>query len=214
MSLEEKIFQQILSSGVEGVKKTILKKEYPDIDIDKNLDSWINSGEIIISKKANTFYCWHKDNYFQYLINSDPKFKYVYDYLKDLRDSFQTFSTTVDKQVEKLDSRLILLMDSLLNNNSVKHEASSPSHPKGALDIDTFKHDFDLSISKHSGSSGWVELLTIKNELCLKYQITDSHFYNYVEQLVNHFNEDYELSSGGDEGIVIRGLLHGFVRCL
>lgn len=214
MSLEEKILQQIFSSGVEGVKKTILKKEYPDINIDKNLDYWINSGEIIISKKANAFYCWHKDNYFQYLINSDPKFKYVYEYLKDLRDSFHSFSTTVDKQVEKLDSRLILLMDSLLTNNSQKHEASPPPHPRGSLDIDTFKHDFDLSISKHSGSSGWVELPTIKNELCLKYQITDFQFYNYVEQLVNHFNEDYELSSGGDEGIIIRGLLHGFVRCL
>lgn len=213
MSLEEKIFQQIFSSGVEGVKKTILKKEYPDIDIDKNLDYWVNNGEIIISKKANTFYCWQKDNYFQYLINSDPKYKYVYEMLKDLRDSFHSFSTTVDKQVEKLDSRLILLMDSLLTNNTQKPEASSPS-PLSSLDIDTFKHDFDLSISKHSGSSGWVELPTIKNDLCLKYQITDHQFYNYVEQLVDHFKEDYELSSGGAEGIIIRGLLHGFVRCL
>jgi hypothetical protein len=213
MSLEEKIFEKIFSSGEEGVKKTILKKEYPDVDLDKNLDNWVTEGEVIIAKKANTFYCWHKDNYFQYLIDSDPKFKYVYGLLKDLKDSFYGLSTSVDKQVEKLDSRLILLMDSLLTNTDQKYE-DSISIPKNTLDIDTFKHDFDLSISKYSGSIGWVELSTIKNDLCVKYQITDNQFYNYVEELVNHFKENYELSSGGGEGIIIRGLIHGFVRCL
>ncbi|MFB5598774.1 MAG: hypothetical protein ACE5SW_00905 [Nitrososphaeraceae archaeon] len=213
MSLEEKIFQKIFSSGIEGVKKTILKKEYPELDVDKNLDNWVNKGEIIIAKKANTFYCWHKDNYFQYLIISDPKFKYVYGLLKDLKDSFHGFSTTVDKHVEKLDSRLILLMDSLLTNNTQKYEESF-SLPDNKLDLEVLKQDFDLSISKFSGSVGWVELSTIKNDLCPKYQITDNQFYSYVEQLVTHFKDDYELSSGGGEGIIVRGLIHGFVRCL
>ena len=38
MSLEEKILDKIFSSGVSGVKKTDLKKEFASVDLDKLIE--------------------------------------------------------------------------------------------------------------------------------------------------------------------------------
>jgi hypothetical protein len=35
-----------------------------------------------------------------------------------------------------------------------------------------------------------------------------------VAQLMAKHPDKYELSSGGYEGLTVRGLLHGFVRCI
>jgi hypothetical protein len=216
MSLEEKIIDRIFSSGVVGVKKTDLKKEFTSVDLDKILNIWINQNEIIISKKGSTFYCWHKDNYFQYLLNSDPKFKYIFDLLKEIQTSFQNFSLSINKHVEKLDNNMILLMDSLLTtstNNSV-FESNNLSKPNKVINLENFKEDFDITINKYSDSIGWVPLSTLRNDLSEKYDIAENEFYDLVAQLVNENRSHYELSSGGNEGIMIRGLLYGYVRCL
>ena len=115
--------------------------------------------------------------------------------------------------VEKLDGRLILLMDSLLTNSNQRYE-ESVSKPEKTIDLNTFKLDFDLSISKNAGSIGWVALSIVRNDLCLKHELTEKQFYYYTKELIDQFKNNYELSSGGEEGIIIRGLLHGFVRCL
>src|SRR5512145_1624172 len=107
MSSEEKIIDRIFSSGIEGVKKTDLKKEFTSVDLDKILNTWINQNEIIISKKASTYYCWQKDNYFHYLLDSDPKFKCIFELLKEVQTSFQNLSSSLNKHVEKLDSKMI-----------------------------------------------------------------------------------------------------------
>lgn len=215
MSLEEKIIDRIFSSGVGGVKKTDLKKEFTSVDLDKILNIWINQNEVIISKKGSTYYCWHRDNYFQYLLNSDPKFKYIFDLLKDIQTSFQNFSVSVNKHVEKLDNNMILLMDSLLatttNSNVFDNNLS---HSNKVINLENFKEDFDLTINKYSDSIGWVSLSTLRNDLSGKYDIEENEFYDLVEQLVNENRSHYELSSGGNEGIMIRGLLYGYVRCL
>ncbi|HEX2406550.1 MAG TPA: hypothetical protein VHJ38_05000, partial [Nitrososphaeraceae archaeon] len=108
MSLEEKIIDRIFSSGIQGVKKTDLKKEFTIVDLDKILNTWIKQDQIIISKIGSTHYCWNKDNYFQYLLNSDPKFKYIFELLKEVQNSFQNLSTSVNKHIEKLDSKMII----------------------------------------------------------------------------------------------------------
>ena len=39
-------------------------------------------------------------------------------------------------------------------------------------------------------------------------------FYDLVDQLINKYQDEYELSSGGEEGIIVRGLVHGYIRCI
>lgn len=215
MSLEEKIIDRIFSSGIQGVKKTDLKKEFTTVDLDKILNTWIKQDQIIISKIGSTYYCWNKDNYFQYLLNSDPKFKYIFELLKEVQTSFQNLSTSVNKHIEKLDSKMIILMDSLLatstNSNAVEN---SLSHSHKVINLHNFKQDFDLAINKYSDSIGWVPLSNLRNDLSEKYEIAETEFYDLAEQLVNENRSDYELSTGGNEGIMIRGLIYGYVRCL
>jgi hypothetical protein len=215
MSLEEKIFDKIFSSGLSGLKKTDLQKEFASVDLDKILNQWMKQNEIIIAKKGSTNYCWHKDSYLQFLLDSDPKFKYTFELFKEVQISFQNLSTSVDKYVEKLDGKMIVLMDSILatttNNNTF---ANNSTHPQKVINLQNFSQDFDLTICKYSDSIGWVPLSSLRNDLSQKYEISEKEFYDLAEQLVNENRSKYELSTGGNEGIMIRGLVYGYVRCL
>ena len=215
MSLEEKIFDKIFSSGVSGLKKTDLTKEFASVNLDNILNTWIKENKIIVSKKGSTNYCWHKDSYFQYLVDSDPKFKYTLELLKEVQISFQNLSTSIDKHVEKLEGKMIVLMDSILatTTNSHTFENSIPN-PQKVINLQSFSEDFDLTICKYSDSIGWVPLATLRNDLSDKYEISEKEFYDLAEQLVNENRSKYELSTGGNEGIMIRGLVYGYVRCL
>lgn len=215
MSLEEKIFDKIFSSGVSGLKKTDLTKEFASVNLDNILNTWIKENKIIVSKKGSTNYCWHKDSYFQYLVDSDPKFKYTLELLKEVQISFQNLSTSIDKHVEKLEGKMIVLMDSILatTTNSHTFENSIPN-PQKVINLQSFSEDFDLTICKYSDSLGWVPLATLRNDLSNKYEISEKEFYDLAEQIVNENRSKYELSTGGNEGIMIRGLVYGYVRCL
>jgi len=215
MSLEEKIFDKIFSSGVSGLKKTDLTKEFASVNLDNILNTWIKQNKVIVSKKGSTNYCWHKDSYFQYLVDSDPKFKYTLELLKEVQISFQNLSTSIDKHVEKLEGKMIVLMDSILatTTNSHTFENSIPNHQK-VINLQSFSEDFDLTICKYSDSIGWVPLATLRNDLSNKYEISEKEFYDLAEQIVNENRSKYELSTGGNEGIMIRGLVYGYVRCL
>jgi hypothetical protein len=35
-----------------------------------------------------------------------------------------------------------------------------------------------------------------------------------VGELTSQYQDKYELSTGGSEGVMVRGLLHGLVRCI
>ncbi|HEX5982481.1 MAG TPA: hypothetical protein VFY77_07435 [Nitrososphaeraceae archaeon] len=215
MSLEEKIFDKIFSSGVSGLKKTDLTKEFASVDLDNILNTWIKQNKIIISKKGSTNYCWHKDSYFQYLVDSDPKFKYTLELLKEVQISFKNLSTSIDRHVEKLEGKMIVLLDSILATTTNNHtfENSIPN-PQKVINLQRFSEDFDLTICKYSDSIGWVPLATLRNDLSIKYEISEKEFYDLAEQLVNENRSKYELSTGGNEGIMIRGLVYGYVRCL
>jgi len=52
----------------------------------------------------------------------------------------------------------------------------------------------------------------VRSELSQKFSLDKNEFYELVEQLVNSYQNEYELSTGGSEGLVLRGLLHGYVR--
>jgi hypothetical protein len=215
MSLEEKIFDKIFSSGVSGLKKTDLSKEFASVNLDNILNTWIKENKIIISKKGSTNYCWHKDSYYQYLLDSDPKFKYTFELLKEMSTSFNKLSTSIDKHVEKLEGKMMVLMDSILATATNKHTfENSIANPQKVINLQNFSEDFDLTICKYSDSIGWVPLATLRNDLSNKYEISEKEFYDIAEQLVNENRSKYELSTGGNEGIMIRGLVYGYVRCL
>jgi hypothetical protein len=83
-----------------------------------------------------------------------------------------------------------------------------------SVGLDLFKNNFDHSIANFSSSIGWVELGKIRNDLCKQHDLADEEFYDLVAQLIAKYPDKYELSSGGYEGLTVRGLLHGFVRCI
>lgn len=215
MSLEEKIFDKIFSSGASGLKKTDLSKEFASVNLDNILNTWIKENKIIISKKGSTNYCWHTDSYYQYLLDSDPKFKYTFELLKEMSTSFNKLSNSIDKHVEKLEGKMMVLMDSILATTTTKHTfENNIANPQKVINLQNFSEDFDLTICKYSDSIGWVPLATLRNDLSNKYEISEKEFYDLAEQLVNENRSKYELSTGGNEGIMIRGLVYGYVRCL
>ena len=179
------------------------------------MNLWITQNEIIMSKKGSTSYCWHKDSYLQYLLDSDPKFKYTFELIKEVQISFQNLSSSVDKHIEKLDGKMIVLMDSILAITTTRNPfENSVSPPQKVINLQNFSEDFELTISKYSDSIGWVPLSTLRNDLSQKYEISEKEFYDLAEQIVDENRSKYELSTGGNEGIMIRGLVYGYVRCL
>lgn len=94
-------------------------------------------------------------------------------------------------------------------NGNGKDSDTASSEP---ITLEQFRVDFDRMIAETSSSIGWVELVNIRERMCRKYKMTAHEFYSLVSQLLEHYSSRYELSSGGQEGIVIRGLIHGFVR--
>ncbi len=98
------------------------------------------------------------------------------------------------------------------NGHTKSNGKSSSTVSSEPITLEQFRVDFDRMLAEASSSIGWVELVSIKERMCKRYNITAHEFYSLVEQLLERFSNRYELSSGGQEGIVIRGLVHGFVR--
>jgi hypothetical protein len=213
MSAEQKIVERITSAGTAGIKKIDLRKEFQDIGIDVIIERLVTSGDIFIDKKGTAYYCWHKDYYLQNLLNTDPKFRLMYETIMHLELS-----------VNKTSDGLAKTLETLYNNikNSEKSAATRSldgisqvhNNDESTMHLDRFRNEFDLSIGNNSSSIGWVELSKVRNELCKKHNISNEDFYRFVEQLTNLYHDKYELSTGGYEGLIVRGLLHGFVRCI
>ena len=213
MSAEEKLTQRIFLSGSAGVKKTDLRKEFAEEDIDTILEKAVTQGDIYIDKKGAAYHCWHKEYYLQSLLNSDAKFRIIYDAIKSLEQSINKTSDALAKSLESSTNNIILSLSKL----DKEYKGSTVDNGLSAdftAQLEQFKLDFDNSVSNYANSIGWVEFGKIRNELCTKHGISHEEFYRLVEQLVNKYDKKYELSTGGHEGITIRGLVHGFVRCI
>ena len=83
---------------------------------------------------------------------------------------------------------------------------------KSLVNLDNFKIEFDTVLSRSNSSIGWIELGQVRDELGQKFDLSKIEFYELVEQLVNAYHNEYELSTGGNEGLILRGILHGYVR--
>jgi len=246
----DKLYTRIESAGVEGIKKTKLRREF-GVKSGKAVDELLSQGLIFAEKRAGTVTYWSKDNYMQHLVSSDPKFRLIYDMYANtnskISNTVSRISSNLDKKVSNITSEIIdskvsniaSVIDKKVSNitsdltekvssevnrkvvNIVKEVKVAPSSTKDDgnhngkhLTLDQFKMEFDRTIAEIPTSIGWVELAMIRERVCDKYSISKQNFYTFASQLFDQFNNSYELSSGGNEGVMVRGLVHGFVRCI
>ena len=214
MSTNE-IMQRISQGGEKGVRKTELKKEFQNTSIDDGIGSLIKNGDIVMDKKGTAYYLWRADDYTKYLLITDTKFKLLYSRIEEMK-------THLEAKIRNGGSS----RDTGWTNNSSNDELGSFEGRNNSLDYsfgtdqisnldkNNFRKEFDLVLRKCSGSSGWVLLSTIREEMERKYDLRREDFYAQVKEMTNREYNTYELSSGGIEGITVRGLLHGFVRCI
>lgn len=222
MTAEEKLVKRILSAGSAGIKKTDLRKELGDVD--EALEKVISRGEVFVDKRASAYYCFHKTHYIQSLLNSDPRFKLTYDMIQSLQSSVTSSNEELARTVEALANnisnlaRFVLEMkndqQSSLHQQLIATDVPIPSAARRTMSVYDFKEEFDVALANNGSSIGWVELAKLRNELCDRCNITADEFYRLVAELTGMHQERYELSTGGGEGVMVRGLLHGFVRCI
>jgi hypothetical protein len=223
MTAEEKLVKRILSAGSAGIKKTDLRKELGDVEV--ALEKVISRGEVFVDKRAGAYYCFHKTHYIQSLLNSDPRFKLTYDMIQSLQASVSSSNKELARTVETLANNISNLarfvleikndQQSSLHQQMLATDLPIPSAPKKTMvSVHDFKEEFDVALANSGSSIGWVELAKLRNELCDRCNITADEFYRLVGELTSMHQDRYELSTGGGEGVMVRGLLHGFVRCI
>lgn len=196
MSSEELVLEKILSTGTTGIKKSDLKKEFTAFDLDKTLENLVNDGKVSIDKKGAAYYCWTAEVYLKHLYSVDPKFRILIERMKLIERKLDIHSNSVKDALNGLIE--------LLKTEGADHNV--------LVNLDNFKIEFDTILSKSNSSIGWIELGQVRNELTQKFELSKNEFYELVEQLVNAYHNEYELSTGGNEGVILRGLLHGYVR--
>jgi len=197
MSSEQLVLEKILSTGSNGIKKSDLKKEFTSFDLDQTLENLVNDGKVCVDKKGAAYYCWTAEVYVKHLNSVDPKFRILLERIKIIERK-------LDSQSNSVKDALNGLIEVLKSENS--------ELPKALVNLDNFKIEFDTILSKSTSSIGWIELGNVRSELSQKFDLDKNEFYELVEQLVNSYQNEYELSTGGSEGLILRGLLHGFVR--
>lgn len=77
-----------------------------------------------------------------------------------------------------------------------------------------FQFHFDSTIAELSSSLGWVPLSSIRSKVCESLGVSSEKFYSLTSELIEQNQSKYEVSTGGQEGIHVRGMLHGYVRKL
>ena len=212
MTVDEKlVIKRIQSVGSAGIKKTDLRKEFGEID--SVLEEIISRGEIFVDKRAGAYYCWHRESYVQSLLNSDPRFKLTYEMLKSMEETTATLASNISNL-----SRYVLEMKNEQQSSVYQQQLATSSASGGSRhsvpSVGDFKKEFDIELANSASSIGWVELAKLRNRLCEKLGLSSEEFYRLVEQVTGQNQDRYELSTGGGEGVMVRGLLHGFVRCI
>ncbi len=222
MSVEEKLVNRILSFGSAGIKKTDLRREFGDIDTP--LENIISKGDIFVDKRANVYFCFHKSHYVQSLLNSDPRFKLTYEMIKSVNESVSSSSKDLLRTVEILANNISNLANVVLEMKNdqqlwlaqrmLTRDVPITGVQMGTMSVHDFKEEFDVALANSGSSIGWIELANIRNKICDSCNISSDEFYRLVGELTSMHQDKYELSTGGREGVMVRGLLHGFVRCI
>ncbi|MGH9965575.1 MAG: hypothetical protein ACRD5E_12205 [Nitrososphaeraceae archaeon] len=221
MSLE-KIVASIAATGMEGIKKTELRREIQEVaELDLILQELVRTQEIFIEKKGNSIYCWHKNYYLQKLLNTDQKFSLLYSSINSLQDSLITRFDSIGERLDEVSREVGEINKEIrvLTSFEQKDAGTNELVPKEQINAtkinyDNFKEQLDHALASASSSIGWVELCNLRKNLCSKMNISREQFYHSLEEVVSSNYDKYELSTGGEEGIQLRGLVHGFVRCI
>ena len=185
----EEILKKIESSGVTGIKKTDLKKTFGK-DCESILEELKRQEQIFIEKKGVAYFIWTKENYIQHLTQNDPKFKLMLNMLVGVNQSIakvKAHAETLEEEMEKSST-------SIISKN------------------DDFEGVFNSSLNESSTSIGWVPFAKIREKVCETQNLSKDKFYQMASNLIENHRDRYEISSGGQEGIVMRGLVHGYVR--
>lgn len=221
MSLE-KVVAIIAAKGIEGIKKAELRRELQEVqELDSILQELVRTQEIFIERKGNSFYCWHKNYYLQKLLSTDQKFALLYSLMNSMQDSlnarFNSFNAGLDAvttEVSAIADGIRALASTGQRDTSANDLALQEQIEPINIDYDRFKEQLDHALASSSSSIGWVELCNVRKDLCSKMNISREQFYHSFEEVVSNNYDKYELSTGGEEGIQLRGLVHGFVRCI
>ena len=148
MSPEHVIVERISSMGTTGIKKIDLRKEFKDMEIDVLIERLVTSGDISVDKKGTAYYCWHKDYYIQNLLNTDPKFRFMYEAVKHLELSVNRTSDGLAKTIETL-------------YHYVKNSEKSPAtknldgvshvhiNVQPTMKLDSFRNEFDIAVGNN-----------------------------------------------------------------
>jgi len=184
--MENEILKKISSSGLNGIKRIELKRIFGK-NCENILENLIEKQQVFVEKKANTYFVWAKENYSK-RVKDNPKFKLAPNKATKLK--YVKSDTTNHVQ----DAQIMINVSHQINPN-----------------ID-FKIEFDKCLTESSTSIGWMPFSQIRKKICDSKHISSDHFYTLASELVEKNRENYEISSGGKEGIMMRGLVHGFVR--
>lgn len=166
-----------------------------------------------MDKRASAYYCFHKDHYVQSLLNTDPRFRLTYDLIKSLEETVSASNREVSRAVEALAGNISNLAR-LVTERAEARSVPASAAPARSISVGDFKKEFDSALANSASSIGWVELAKVRSDVCGKCGITGDDFYRLVGELTGQYQDKYELSTGGGEGVMVRGLLHGFVRCI
>ncbi|MGI0018024.1 MAG: hypothetical protein ACREA1_04905 [Nitrosotalea sp.] len=188
--MKGEILEKIDSSGVSGIKKIDLKKTFGK-DCEGILEELKANEQIFIEKKGVAYFVWTRENYVQHMTQNDPKFKIILGML-----------TGVNQSLAKVQAHADVLQE----------ELERTSQKAGVSKHDDFEGVFNSSLNESSTSIGWVPFDKIRERVCENQNLSKEKFYQMATNLIENHHDRYEVSSGGQEGIVMRGLVHGYVR--
>jgi hypothetical protein len=115
--------------------------------------------------------------------------------------------------LKQSDPKFKLLLDAVPKQTGTELEnVERTIQNQNSDNYDRFKMEFDKCLTESSTSIGWTSFSQIRQKICESQRLSKEHFYTLASSLVEKHRENYEISSGGQEGILMRGLVHGFVR--
>ena len=188
--MKASILERVSSVGSNGIKKADLKRVIGK-SCDDILQELLDKEEVIVDKKGSAYFVWTKQNYLIYLSQKDPKFKIVLDMIKNVN---QTENTIKEHANGSGETQTTVSLQSYMDTNLV------------------FEKEFDRCLAESSTLIGWAPFSLIRKKICESHSISRESFYSLASSLVETHREKYELSTGGEEGLLVRGLVHGFVR--